>query len=58
MSNIPKIKNDVQNRSSEAWRKLCEYVEHVAQEGLEEFSPLEYLGHEVIYTNTYIARND
>lgn len=38
------VENDVQDRSSEAWKKLCEYVDKVAEEGGEEFSPYEYLG--------------
>ncbi|MBO9701858.1 MAG: leucine-rich repeat domain-containing protein [Sporocytophaga sp.] len=44
MSNrISKIPNDVQDRNSEAWKKLCEYVEYVAKNGLDEFAPREYL---------------
>jgi hypothetical protein len=43
----------VQNRNSFAWKKLCEYVDKVATENKEEFSPLEELGQELfsqIYT--------
>jgi|TARA_R110002096_G_scaffold302036_1_gene496943 hypothetical protein len=52
-NNISKIKNDVQDRNSDAWKKLCEYVEVVAKNGNDEFSPREYLGEELfaqIYT--------
>ena len=50
---ISKIENEIQDRNSIAWRKLCEYVDKVADENLEEFSPLEELGLELfsqIYT--------
>jgi len=50
---ISSIKNDVQDRNSLAWKKLCDYVEKVAAEGTDEFSPLEALGAELfaqIYT--------
>lgn len=50
---IQRIENDVQDRNSAAWKKLCEYVDKVAQEEREEFSPLEELGQELfsqIYT--------
>ena len=50
---ISKIPNDVQDRSSEAWLKLCEYVEELAANGKDEFIPREYLGDELfaqIYT--------
>jgi hypothetical protein len=52
-NNISKIKNDVQDRNSDAWKKICEYVEVVAENGNDEFSPREYLGDELfaqIYT--------
>ncbi|MEM6804204.1 MAG: leucine-rich repeat domain-containing protein [Bacteroidota bacterium] len=42
------IENDVQDRSSDAWKKLCEYVEIVAESGQDEFSPLEFLGAELV----------
>lgn len=51
--NITKIHNDVQDRNSEAWKKLCEYVDLVARKRKKEFSPREYLGDELfsqIYT--------
>lgn len=47
------VENDVQDRNSLAWHKLCEYVEKVAKEGTDEFSPREYLGNDLfsqIYT--------
>lgn len=47
------VENDVQDRNSIAWHKLCEYVEKIAKEGTDEFSPREYLGEELfsqIYT--------
>lgn len=44
---ISKIENDVQDKSSIAWKKLCEYVDKVAQENREEFAPLEELGPEL-----------
>lgn len=54
MSNrISRIKNDVQDKNSLAWIKLCEYVDNVAQENGEEFAPSEAIGHELfaqIYT--------
>jgi len=44
---ISKIENDVQDRNSVAWHRLCEYVEKVASENTEEFSPYEALGFEL-----------
>lgn len=44
---IHKIDNDVQDRNSVAWKKLCEYVDKVASENRDEFSPLEELGQEL-----------
>ncbi|MEO8516926.1 MAG: hypothetical protein ABI426_09280 [Flavobacterium sp.] len=44
---ISKIDNDVQDRNSVAWKRLCEYVEKVASENIEEFSPLEELGQDL-----------
>ncbi len=43
------IENNVQDETSLAWEKLCEYVEKVAEEGSEEFSPYEYLGEELYF---------
>lgn len=44
---ISRIENDVQDRNSDAWKKLCEYVDKVANENREEFSPLDELGQEL-----------
>jgi len=41
------VENDVQDTESEAWQKLCEYVEIVAKEEREEFIPFEALGKEL-----------
>ena len=46
------IENNVQDESSLAWEKLCEYVEKVAEEGIEKFFPYEYLG-EKLYSQIY-----
>lgn len=48
MSNrILAIPNDIQDRNSEAWIRLCKYVEKIADKGKDEFSPLEELGQEL-----------
>ena len=48
MSNrISAIKNNVQDRSSVAWVKLCEYIDELADCGADEFSPREALGAEL-----------
>ncbi len=50
---LSNLENDFQDKSSEAWVKLCEYVDKIADEGSEKFSPVEYLGKELyqqIYT--------
>jgi hypothetical protein len=44
---IRAIENDVQDRTSEAWKKLCDYVERAAAEGHEVFSPGKELGAEL-----------
>lgn len=44
---IRAIENDVQDRGCEAWKKLCDYVERAAEEGLEVFSPGKELGAEL-----------
>ncbi len=44
---ISKIPNNVQDRSSIAWKKLCEYVDQVAENGSDEFVPREALGDEL-----------
>jgi len=44
MSNrISKIENNVQDRNSEAWKKLFDYVDKVASENSDEFTSLEAL---------------
>ena len=48
-----KIENDVQDRSSLAWKKLCQYVDEIAESGSDEFVPRAALGNELfaqIYT--------
>jgi len=52
-NNISKIKNDFQDRNSVAWKKLCEYIDEVAENGDDEFIPREALSDELfnqIYT--------
>lgn len=49
---ISAIKHDVQDRNSPAWKKLCDYIDRIASEGGEEFSPLEELGAE-LYSQIY-----
>ena len=44
---ISKIPNDVQDRNSVAWKKLCEYIDQVAENCSEEFVPREALGDEL-----------
>lgn len=44
---ISRIKNNVQDKNSEAWLKLCKYIDKVYDENIEEFSPLEELGYEL-----------
>ena len=46
-NNISKIKNNIQDRNSIAWKKLCEYVDEVAENGTDEFIPREALGDEL-----------
>ncbi|PTX59290.1 hypothetical protein C8N46_110127 [Kordia periserrulae] len=41
------IENNVQDTSSEAWKRLCEYVEIAAKERHKEFDPFNYLGKEL-----------
>jgi hypothetical protein len=54
MSNkLPKIENDVQDRNSIAWQKLCEYIDKVAMDNTDEFLPRKALGNQLfseIYT--------
>lgn len=44
---ISKIPNDVQDRNSIAWKKLCEYIDEIAEMGTDEFVPREALGNEL-----------
>lgn len=44
---ISRIENEVQDRNSVAWKKLCDYIDKVVREDLEEFSPAEELGQEL-----------
>lgn len=41
------IENDVQDRNCLAWKKLCDYVDKVAAENLDEFTPYDALGPEL-----------
>jgi len=41
---ISKIENDVQDRNSVAWKKLCDCIDQIAENENDEFSPLELLG--------------
>lgn len=44
---ITKIKKVRTDKTSEAWLKLCAYVDKVATDGDEEFWPLKHLGSEL-----------
>lgn len=44
---ISKIENNVQDRNSLAWQKLCKYIEEVNQNESDEFAPREALGDEL-----------
>jgi len=44
---ISKIPNDVQDRNSIAWKKLCGYIDEIAEMGTDEFVPREVLGNEL-----------
>jgi len=44
---VSPIENDVQDRSSDAWKALCRYVDELADSGAGEFSPREALGPEL-----------
>jgi hypothetical protein len=50
---LPKIKNDEQDRTSEAWLKLCAYIDELAENGGDVFEPLMAIGGDLfaqIYT--------
>ncbi|WP_147328040.1 MULTISPECIES: leucine-rich repeat domain-containing protein [unclassified Duganella] len=44
---VSPIENEVQDRTSDAWKALCRYIDHLEESGAEEFSPLEVLGPEL-----------
>lgn len=44
---ISRIQNDVQDKNSLAWKKLCDYVDQLADSEGEEFSPRAFLGNEL-----------
>jgi hypothetical protein len=44
---VSQIENEVQDRTSDAWKALCRYIEELADSGAEEFSPREALGPEL-----------
>jgi hypothetical protein len=50
--NITKIKIDRQDRNTIAWKKICEYVDIVAESNGEEFCPRSFLGEE-LFTQIY-----
>jgi hypothetical protein len=41
---ISKVENDNQDRTSNAWKKLCDYIEELVESGSEEFSPRDKMG--------------
>jgi len=44
---ISKIQNEVQDKNSEAWDRLCLYIDELSQTGADEFSPGQVLGPEL-----------
>jgi Leucine-rich repeat (LRR) protein len=44
---ISTIENNVQDRNSIAWNKLCEYIDELAENGTAEFDPRKALGKEL-----------
>ena len=44
---VSPIENEVQDRSSDAWKALCRYVDELEESGAEEFSPRDVLGPEL-----------
>ena len=46
---ISRIENDVQDRDSLAWKKLCDYVDDLAKGGREEFAPRAFLGDKLFF---------
>ncbi|MDR6338202.1 hypothetical protein HNQ91_001224 [Filimonas zeae] len=49
---IKRIENDVQDRTSDAWIALCNYVDEVAVSGSEIFCPAKAIGNE-LYAQIY-----
>jgi len=43
---ISRVQDNVQDKNSLAWKKLCDYIDQLADSGGEEFSPREILGDE------------
>lgn len=46
---ISKIENYVQDRNSLAWKKLCDCIDEILENGNKEFSPRACLGDELFY---------
>lgn len=44
---VSPIENDVQDRTTDAWKALCRYIDELEASGGEEFLPLEALGPEL-----------
>jgi hypothetical protein len=44
---VSAIENDVQDRTTDAWKALCSYIDELADSGAEEFSPRDALGPEM-----------
>ena len=44
---VSRIDNDVQDRSSDAWKALCRYIDELEASGADEFAPCEALGPEL-----------
>lgn len=47
MSDLPKVKKVYQDQNSEAWQKLCEYIDFVVKEEIEIFEPRKALDDEL-----------
>ena len=46
-NSISKIENNVQDKDSVAWKKLCAYIDKIAADESDEFAPSEALGREL-----------
>jgi hypothetical protein len=44
---VSAIENDVQDRTTDAWKALCRYIDELADSGADEFSPREAIGPEM-----------